>query len=234
MASLTRLNEIGENAVIDHPETGMGFQLFELESGSYALVIASLISVYFQERYELFELLPRANRLLTIENGTQPPNTATHAETDGRREWGRLLTRREYITNYLLHAGVWFPWLPPQPPHTAVELFHEMPGGQPQLFVRYYARVRDPRIRADGRVDKETYFTTYNDIRMVPSGLAAVGRYALPAPASAQFMFPVMSNAPYRMGTALPHFGQSGGGVEVYFEDEFKTLVAEPHQIPIG
>lgn len=219
-------------AVAQRPETGMGFQLFQLPKQSFALVISSLVAIFFETRRELFQALPEANELLivTAQLGLDSsPIRGTFIDEYRAHPWGQLISRDDPNVFALLDAG-------PEKPGdvSAVELFYSMPARNPQLFFRYSANRADPRILNDGRVKAGTYATTYNDIRLVPSGLAAVGRYALPVSASAEFMFPIMSDAPYRMGTALPHFGQSGGGVEVFFKDEFKTLVGEPHQIPIG
>ncbi|MFT3732853.1 MAG: hypothetical protein QM780_15770 [Hyphomicrobium sp.] len=210
----------------------MGFQLFEVRRNSYALVVASLVVVSFAERSELFEALPIANDLIFEVNTIYKfpfDSSDIQAEFYSRAEWGTLLTRDNPLVYSLLHAG------PIEKPKVApVELFYSMPGGHPELFFRYSANHSDPRVMKNGRIKAGTYATTYNDSRMIPSGLAAVGRYALPVSAAAEFMFPIMTNGPYRMGTALPHFGQAGGGVEVFFKDEFQMLVAEPHQIPIG
>ena len=54
-----------------------------------------------------------------------------------------------------------------------------------QKFTRYSAFSPDNRIRPNGSVLAGTFATTENDSSVVPSGLAAVSRYALPNPAPA-------------------------------------------------
>ena len=78
----------------------------------------------------------------------------------------------------------------------------------------------DRRIRPDGSVLPGTYATTENDARMAPSGLAAVGRYALPNPVPAVHRFLLVPPQPVQIfcGTVAPNFGQAGGGVEVRFD----------------
>lgn len=88
-----------------------------------------------------------------------------------------------------------------------------------ELFVRYSAFHPDLRIGRNGSVRSGTYVTTATDMPHVPSGLAAVGRYALPNPAPALYVY-TMSPPPgisIRCGTVVPSFGQAGGGVEVQF-----------------
>jgi hypothetical protein len=98
-----------------------------------------------------------------------------------------------------------------------------------ELFVRYSAFRNDRRIGADGSVSKGTYVTTAADAATVPSGLAAVGRYALPNPAPAIWSFtlaPAVGTA-IRCGTVAPSFGQAGGGVEVLFANPLPNGAAQ-------
>lgn len=100
-------------------------------------------------------------------------------------------------------------------------------------FVRFSAFRNDRRITADGRLMPGTYATTFNDSQHASSGLAAVGRYALPnrVPARWRFDFVVFPNCPIKYGTVNPAFGQAGGGVEVEFVDgircEYPGLTVE-------
>ncbi len=88
-----------------------------------------------------------------------------------------------------------------------------------EVFVRYSAFFPDRRLLSDGSVLPGTYATTRNDVPLVPSGLAALGRYALPNPSPAVYKYTL--NAPIgtviRCGTSAPKFGQAGGGVEILF-----------------
>ncbi len=80
-----------------------------------------------------------------------------------------------------------------------------------------------------------TYATTYSDFHLVPSGFAAVGRYALPNPASARFLFQITTyDRPTFMGTATPNFGQAGGGVEVFFQSQATNAPGASFMIDIG
>ncbi len=53
----------------------------------------------------------------------------------------------------------------------------------------------------------------------MPSGFAASGRYALPNPAAARYVYIVVPGAGHAIdgGTVRPAHHQSGGGVEVKF-----------------
>ena len=85
------------------------------------------------------------------------------------------------------------------------------------VFVRYSAFENDRRIRKDGSVVRGTYVTTETDALHWPppygwSGLAVVGRYALPSPAPAIYRFLMEpSRVSITCGTVTPAHGQSGG-----------------------
>lgn len=89
----------------------------------------------------------------------------------------------------------------------------------PQVFYRYCAIDIDPRIGTDGSVKPNTYATTENEKPHVPSGLAAIGRFALPIRASAKYLRRIVApiGTLMRYGTVGPNFGLSGGGVETLF-----------------
>ncbi len=94
--------------------------------------------------------------------------------------------------------------------------YYSKPG---DVFIRLSAFKNDRRILADGSVLPGTYATTLNDMKVIPSGAAAVGRYALPyrLPACNIYRIIPLPNTPVFFGTVTPNYGLCGGGVEVYF-----------------
>jgi hypothetical protein len=88
-----------------------------------------------------------------------------------------------------------------------------------QKFVRYSAYRNDRRVTALGGLLAGSFATPLSDAKMVPNGLAAVGRYALPNPSPVTWRFDITSPSRIAMkyGTVLPAFGQAGGGAEVEF-----------------
>ncbi len=96
------------------------------------------------------------------------------------------------------------------PPHLARTTFG-------QKFVRFSAFKKDFRILPDGSVMPGTFLAPASEIGLVASGLAAVGRYALPKHVSAMWRFDMVTppGIDYLYGTVMPNFGQAGGGVEV-------------------
>lgn len=100
-------------------------------------------------------------------------------------------------------------------------------------FIRFSYTPNDPRIQATGTVTAKTYATTYRDGVIITSGLSAVGRYALPVPLPAIYLFLLTPPAgtPVYFGATVPLFGQAGGGVEVYFPNGFTNIV-RPFTVP--
>lgn len=107
--------------------------------------------------------------------------------------------------------------------------------GYPVPYYRFSAFSNDKRISPNGDFLPGTYATTHAEFPHVPSGFAAVGRFALPNPASARYVYVVHTyERPTLMGTAAPNFGQAGGGVEVYFAKGAKHVPGKPYRITAG
>lgn len=87
------------------------------------------------------------------------------------------------------------------------------------IFYRLSPYRDDRRISKANGLVPGTYSTTNSDIEIVPSGLAAVGRYALPSrlPAIHVFRITPTPGTPVSYGTVVPNYGLCGGGVEAYF-----------------
>lgn len=103
-----------------------------------------------------------------------------------------------------------------------------------QAFLRFSAFPNDKRILTNGGLLPDTFATTVNDARLAPSGLAAVGRYALPNPLPAKFVYTVVPPAgtQIQMGAVLPNNGQAGGGVEVWFPKGCAQHTLLPYELP--
>jgi hypothetical protein len=89
------------------------------------------------------------------------------------------------------------------------------------VFFRLSAYPDDQRIMSDRRLAPGSYATTETDLTVVPSGLAAIGRFALPTRISARYLFKIMPGPGVKIlyGTVIPDFGLCGGGVEVFFPE---------------
>jgi hypothetical protein len=102
-------------------------------------------------------------------------------------------------------------------------------------FRRFSAYATDRRRLADGSLSPGTYATTAADALNVKTGTEAVRRYALPDPAPASYVLtsrPAAKTAIQR-GIVAPAYGQPGGGVEVIFPNgTAPSTTTGPDQIP--
>ena len=89
----------------------------------------------------------------------------------------------------------------------------------------------------DRRVDPQTgsfvagtYAAPESEIRFVPTGFTAVGRFALPNkwPASHHYEIEAPKGTSVAFGTVAPAFGQAGGGVEAYFASAVTNAAVPP------
>lgn len=102
-------------------------------------------------------------------------------------------------------------------------------------FKRFSAYKNDRRITPGRSLHQGTYATTVKDISVVPSGLSAVSRYALPNPWPAIYVFTITppEGTKIQNGTVQPAFNQSGGGVEIFFPNGTSdNTVSDPYIIP--
>jgi hypothetical protein len=96
-----------------------------------------------------------------------------------------------------------------------------------RTFYRFSAFSPDRRIDPiTGSLTNGTYTTTDNDEPHVPSGFAAVGRYALPNRTAASYKYEIRvpSGTKVEFGTVAPAFSQAGGGVEAFFQNGAANL----------
>jgi hypothetical protein len=112
---------------------------------------------------------------------------------------------------------------------TAISVGSELPKDEAyteegEEFFRLSAYDDDKRIKEDHSLAPGSYATTKTDLTIVPSGLAAVGRFALPTRISARYVFRITPGKGVKIfyGTVIPNYGLCGGGVEVFFPDGTK------------
>ena len=194
---------VGENfrrSLLSEPETGMGYQHVRKVNLSAHLVILNAELVLradgdYQINPEEAERFQEIYRPTDEVPGVREPDAPPYLDELETLDWDSsefvVETHGSYVSNSL-------------------------PG---EKFVRFSAYNPDRRILQDGSLLPGTYATTDNDAGVVPSGLAAVGRYALPNLMPAIYHFNLVPSNPVTItcGTVAPANGQAGGGVEVCF-----------------
>ena len=230
---LQRVSESLQRSLLEQPESGMGYQIAVVDDVRY-LILNTAIAVKVAPR-DLVQLLMDGNSgqsqqgyVFVGEWGRYPIGWLDEDDAEALNVMAaKRLGEKDsmWVTADLPELG-------------GIKVRVETHGSylsvsrQGELFVRYSAFASDRRINQDGSVRLGTYVTTENDASHVPSGLAAVGRYALPNPAPARYRF-VLSppdGTGIRCGTAAPKFNQAGGGVEVLFSADLPAGTASGPQ----
>jgi hypothetical protein len=122
-------------------------------------------------------------------------------------------------------------YLPPTPSRP-LYIYGQLPfDGRTQandVFYRceHWLTSRRVRLRT-GEILSGTYGFPESELPFVPTGFAAVGRYALPdlPPACRRYEIRPPVGYTLKCGAAVPLYGQAGGGVEVMFPKKFKNAV---------
>jgi hypothetical protein len=152
-------------------------------------------------------------------------------------------TRLSYLnpTNPLVMAFILNPigYLPPRPARPASIYGHLPFTGVTQLGDCYYRCEHWPvsrRVLAPHTVLAGTYGFPESELDFVPTGFAAVGRYALPdlPPACRRYEIRPDTGDTVQCGASVPLYGQAGGGVEVMFPKQLKTAapIVPPTVLP--
>jgi hypothetical protein len=199
---ISRLPEDGIQQLLPRQETGMGYQEISLHGsgqptdvGDYVVIngefLVPLEEIAHQPLFDSPEIYESVGEISTL--------NLSQASVVPR-----------FPSSILGPPGTPLPT--PLPPFVYATV-------QGDKFHRLSAFNPDRRIGSNGAVAPGTYATTANDMKVVPSGFAAVGRYALPSRVAACFHYEISPGPGIHIlfGTVLPNYGLAGGGVEVYF-----------------
>lgn len=217
---------LGENAIdqlIDLPETGMGFQFIEARiMGSYRYLLVlnaehafDLSAIELSPEASPYEIMRNGLRVLEEMRRTESTMFSAPAPSDFK-----LLNCRVSVTGNSVLGGT-----APVIAQSSTLVKKETLANN-RKFYRFSAYNPDRRVDpTTGDFAAGTYATTDNDEPFVPSGLAAVGRYALPnnSPASHKYTIIAPAGEDVEYGTVAPAFGQAGGGVEALFNKKVRN-----------
>jgi hypothetical protein len=240
------------------PEVKMDLQIGKDPTGAYVLVIAGQLMLTIDQ--VVTAQMESYNRIVTrgeIDHGVsgltfREEEPSIRSEQSRRMQtWVASLPLSEYIAPApiddalaalgFIHLGP-LKRLPPRP-YRASMVYGHLPlhgicSGD-EVFYRYESYPTSIRIdQGNQRVkEPETFASPMSDLPLVPTGLAAVSRYALPSllPARWRYELRPAAGTRVRYGASVPMYGQSGGGVEVMFPHPFNNVgpIANPVLLPI-
>lgn len=214
------------------PEAGMGYYVaegsLEGEGNQFFVVTEAVDGEFFAipmkhpkffsyEDFNLLELSAEKVRLPWVENLVE--NVEPHTVA---------FNTSSHLSNFSLNTGY-------IPAVGAVPLLAMDTLTQTTNFYRYLRSPIDFRFDTQKQeLSAGTYLTTVSDQAYANTGFAAVGRYALPIPVPAihVFLYQLPPGTTLRVGTALPNFGQAGGGVEVQLTSATSVSSTKMTSIP--
>ena len=214
------LNEQAINSLLELPETGMGFQFVEaINWGDPTpfIVFNSELAVDLSG----LDLLPSDDPAVILNNGLKIiESMKSYRET--------IFSAPSPHSFKLLDSRIGTE--PSRSSKVQAMLKASMPSSlvkkvvlqDNRIFHRFSAFNPDRRVNPKtGDFLAGTYATTESEVPFVPSGFAAVGRFALPnnLPASHHYEIEAPAGITVEFGTVAPAFGQAGGGVEAYFQN---------------
>lgn len=221
---LYRILELDMKPLLALPESGLGYQVVRTELGLTIILNAMIAYPYIERQYDKLpeDIYGYLDGSLKDDDFNKLPTRSLSIGT------------KLAFTNFPLG-----PALTNTPLNIAMNVISPpaalIATGYPIPYYRFSAFATDRRILPNGDFLPGSYATTHADMPHVPSGFAAVGRYALPNPASARFVYSIHTyTRPSLMGTAAPNFGQAGGGVEVFFATGATHVSGKPYRITAG
>jgi hypothetical protein len=238
----SRLTEELVDKFAEAPEVHMSLQIGRRRNGEIVLVVSGRLALTIDE-----SLIPQMRDLQQRMESDLSPSDAG----DRMKDWLvrleptadlRPLSRNEALAALgFLHLGPRRQFTPP-PTFRAAAYghlpFHGICSGQ-EVFYRYEPYPTSIRIdQSAGRVIKAgTFASPLSELPFIPTGLAAVARYALPSllPARWRWELRPERGTPAQYGACVPMHGQSGGGVEVMFTRPFDNIgpIANPVVLPV-
>jgi hypothetical protein len=207
------IDDKGAEELLRLPETGMGFQLVDAtfwgvqkELLVFNAAIALDLSVLNLERpigVDVAALLRNEARIVAALNSAITTMVAAPGPRNFRLRASRIGSVPASSTAVTPSALVKHVTL------STVRAFHRFSAFSPDRRV-------DPKT---GDFLPGTYAAPSSEVPFVPTGFAAVGRFALPntAPASHHYVMQAAAGTVVSFGTVAPAFSQAGGGVEAFF-----------------
>src|SRR5947209_16123482 len=148
---------------------------------------------------------------------------------------GRYWRRRGYALDPFLSGVYPFGAAPPSLGYGHLPFASTTRGAD--VFYRFEPHPKSRRINQRARtIAPDPYASPMSELPFLPTGFSVVARCALPMLFPACFRWELQPNGgtPIRCGTAIPLYGQSGGGVEVCFRAgaSNRCAIADPVVLP--
>ncbi len=206
---LAKLDEKAARAMLDVPETGMGYQIISTvmphkkKMGNYIIYNGEIIAD-LDITFDLAKTKIANDGIQQLINGLGPTVSIDIEKTELHMNMGNRLA---------------MPDLAKVSKSSMEGLYKRAPGNK--TFVRVSPVEKDPRVDLENKKIKPgTFMAAVGELRETKPHLLA-DRYALPSDDKIRWQFFVRpeKDTCIQSGVVQPAFGNNGGAVEVYFED---------------
>jgi len=230
---LFKLNDTDFKALDDVPEAAMGLHIGSA-GGKVVFVLGGM--VLFQPGSEEVKHTNLMRRIAAANSSEWKEVFATWFREDLEDHQGELNLPKdqpaEFARVVAARTGV-----QSSAPITAGHLPFKRNTAANDVFYRCEPWPVSRRVLQSGNLVRPgTYAFPQSELLFVPTGFAAVGRYSLPnlLPGCFRWEIKPTKNCSISIGSSLPLFGLSGGGVEVCFPNGATNCgpIANPVQLP--
>jgi hypothetical protein len=235
---LLRLSELQSQSFDEQPEAAMGLHF--AEAGGHLCLILSgrvLLIPGLEESDEKSRRVAEKSRSFAdkLWFDRETPAISPQAESQLLMSLDPVDVEISYspprdlsVMGVILNPALYLPPTPPRPAYIYGHLPFDGTTQANDVFYRCEHWLTSRRVLLPtGDVLAGTYGFPESELGFVPTGFAAVGRYALPDLPPACRRYEIRPPAGYilKCGAAVPLYGQAGGGVEVMFPKKFINSV---------
>jgi hypothetical protein len=219
---IIKLEEKLTDLLLEQPESGMGYQIVDVETRNQwlkkeAIVLNAEILIYLDD-IESFQILKKIKVFEEIKKFASVATDIVDLKVKPELTSRGTYILKEPITKY-----------------SAIESQTEFTKPN-EKFKRFTGFINDRRINPDRSLKLGTYATTEEDAKNVRIRIDAIKRYALPSDNTAKYVFTIESlpQTEIQKGIVQPKFGRPGGGIEVIFTKGTtpNTVKFPPEEVP--
>jgi len=235
---LFKLSESQMRTFDEKPEAGMGVQ-FARVGPRFGFVLSGrvLMSPYAETRDDRTEAVinylwfgpERLQR--SLEATTAQEDRLINELADAPSDISCVSASDPLLMGFILNVPGYLPPSPSRPSYIYGHLPFTGVAQPGDVFYRCEHWATSRRVRyPTNDIIADTYGFPASELPFVPTGFAAVGRYALPdlPPACRRYEIQPPPNYTLQCGACVPLYGQAGGGVEVMFHKTFTNAVPLP------
>jgi hypothetical protein len=233
---LLQLSESQSNSFDKQPEAAMGLHFAEMDERLCLILSGRVLMVPDFEGIEesYAASIAKSNHIADrLWSRREPVSEKAESDYLSSLDWApqnvsHLPLTHSLVAGFILNPPGYLPSTQARPAYIYGHLPFDGITQANDVFYRCEHWMTSRRVLlSTGEILAGTYGFPESELSFVPTGFAAVGRYALPnlPPACRQYEIRPPAGYTLKCGAAVPLYGQAGGGVEVMFPKKFVNSV---------